>query len=146
MTFGRLMKLEKYNDQNHMYLSEIRTSINTNGSLRIVMRENSTTSIVHVKSWKDGLGMELIQGRREDFHFMNTESTILNKAHNKKLDLPIHRFINEIPSIYSEAAGEYIHLQHLALRVFRFHPKSYDLFKSNKPLFDLIQQIRTSIN
>lgn len=121
-----------------MYLSKFSTSINEDGALRIEIRNKSLLSIVHVKSWKDGLGLKLIQGERKYFRFLNAESTLLNFAHNKDMDLPIHDFTKEIPVIYIEAASKYIHLQHLILRVFRHYPGSYDLFQSNKHLFDLV--------
>ena len=121
-----------------MYLSKFCTSINEDGSLRITVHNEFYSSIAHVKSWKDGLGMTLIQGKREHFDFINRESTLLNKAHNKSMGLPIHEFIKEIPVIYIEAIKEYIFLQHLALRVFRYYPRAYELYNSNKYLFDLV--------
>ena len=120
-----------------MYLSKFCTSLNTDKSLEIQVKENGAVSTAHIKSWEDGLGIISIQGN-SSFDVLDQEMTLLNKAHDNDQDLPIHDFVKSIPNKYQKIAIKQISQQYSMLRIFRYVPAAYDLYHSNRLLLCLV--------
>jgi len=85
-----------------MYLSEFRTSINADKSLKLTIDDKDGSSTACIMSWDDGLGFKLVRGKKKRFSILEHEITLLNQAHNNNKDLPIHRFIKNIPAKYQK--------------------------------------------
>ncbi len=122
------------------YIPKFTSRFLQNGSLQF---ESSTNTLAHVEisSWESDFKPKIsLPGRKlredEKLHILKG-IVLINERHLAKKELPVHKFIKQIPENIIDECISHSYLQLYVLRALHAFPDGLDLLQTNRVLFYL---------